>query len=419
MRTPIVVALMWVGLAPYPALALDWSLRSTLSESVEVNDNQFMRKTPAGSVGSYSTVTANAEARTPTSKFDVDADVNFRKYWGPGTDGISMTESRSDSFKARYEALGKNEGDKSYVEASWGEQSTAFALLNEFGRTTNATGFLDTASFSGGFERQLTVVDFVTLSARGSLISYDPPAGGTSYSDATASATWRHRVSPTLALTANSEVEWLQYDNAQNTSVVIQRDTAGIDIALTQLLSFRGTAGVGVVTTERGSSGLGGSGSGVTSSASGTVADYIADLLLTYRILKNTTLTLSGSRTVAPSVVGSLFKRDSVRAGLIHAFNSRTTLSLAADATRSTGAGSTSDYLSGSASLSYLLARDWNAQLSYRHLHVIPRTTDVGVGSIDPITGIPTLAFLTPSPVGSNSVTVVVSHAFTVLPRGQ
>ena len=39
--------------------------------------------------------------------------------------------------------------------------------------------------------------------------------------------------------------------------------------------------------------------------------------------------------------------------------------------------------------------------------------------SIDPITGIPTLAFLTPSPVGSNSVTVVVSHAFTVLPRRQ
>jgi len=413
--------LVSIGLAPSPALALDWSLRSTASESVEVNDNQFLRKTPAGSIGSYTTMTANAEARTPTSKFDFDADATFRKYWGPGTEGVGQTQSRSDSFKARYEAYGKNTADKNYIEASWGEQSAAFALLNEFGVQTNATGFLDTTSYGGGLERQLTFADFVTLSARSSLISYDPPGGGTSYSDTNATGSWRHRFSSTLALTANSGVEWLQYDNARNTSVVILRETAGLDMDLTQLLSFRGTAGVGVVSTERGGNGLSGSPSlsGVSSSASGSVADFVGDLLLTYKMLKSTTLTLSAAQTIAPSVVGSLFKRDIVRAGLVQAINSRTTLSLSADATRSTGGGTTTDYLSGSVSWSYVPARDWNAQLSYRYLHVIPGASGAGTGGIDPITGLPTALFQTQSPVSSNSVTVVVSREFTVLPRGQ
>jgi hypothetical protein len=419
-RTKILATLVAAGLAPSPALAVDWSMRSTASETVEANDNQFLRVNPAASLGSYSTITTNAEARTPTSKFDFDSEVNYRKYWGPGAEGSSLAESRSDTFKARYEAYGKDATDKNYLEASWNEQSAAFALLNEFGVQTGAIGMLDTATFSGGIERQLTFADFVTLSARSSLVSNDPPTGGTSFSDTTATATWRHRASATLALLASSEIEWLNYNNALNTGVTILRDTAGLDVELSPLLSFRGSAGIGVVMTERGSTGataVGPFATGGSSTGSSSAPDWVADFLLTYKMLKSTTFTLSGSQTIAPSVVGSLFKRDTVRAGLVHVLNSRTTLSLSADATRSIGAGSTSDYLSGSLSWNYLLARDWSANVSYRYLHVIPGSTP-GLG-VDPITGIPVAAFLTAGPVSSNSFTVVVSHEITVLPRGQ
>ena len=84
--TQVVVACL--GLAPGPALAWDWSLSSTLSQTFELNDNQFMRNMLAGgTLGSYTTVTANAVALTPTSRLTVDSDVGYRKYWGPGNRG--------------------------------------------------------------------------------------------------------------------------------------------------------------------------------------------------------------------------------------------------------------------------------------------------------------------------------------------
>ena len=85
MRNATRAALFCLALSPAPALAWDWSLDSTMSELVELNDNQFMRTMLAGgTLGSYTTVTANALARTETSRLTVDANVGYRKYWGPG-----------------------------------------------------------------------------------------------------------------------------------------------------------------------------------------------------------------------------------------------------------------------------------------------------------------------------------------------
>ena len=68
------------------------------SETIELNSNQFLRTSPAPSVGSYSTITANAEARTPISKFNFDADGTYRKYWGPGVEGV-QSEALNYGFR--------------------------------------------------------------------------------------------------------------------------------------------------------------------------------------------------------------------------------------------------------------------------------------------------------------------------------
>src|SRR3954447_2991612 len=102
-------------MAPLDALAFDWSLQTTQSETVELNSNQFLRASPAPSVGSYSTITANAEARTPTSRFDFNADGTYRKSWGPGADGIP-SETLNYGFKARYETTGKTAADREYID---------------------------------------------------------------------------------------------------------------------------------------------------------------------------------------------------------------------------------------------------------------------------------------------------------------
>ena len=100
----------------------------------------------------------------------------------------------------------------------------------------------------------------------------------------------------------------------------------------------------------------------------------------------------------------------SIHAGLTQVINDRSNVSLAGDASRQTSSGITNDFLSGSISYSYILARDWNASLTYRYLH---RTASTGGVLLDPVTGLPTSSI---GPASSNSIMVVVSKKTTIIP---
>jgi hypothetical protein len=197
-RTAIAVS-MCFGMAPSAAFALDWSLRTSQVEIIELNDNQFLRTSPAASVGSYSTITANAEARTPISKFNFDADGTYRKYWGPGVDGVP-SESLNHGFRARYEQNGKNTANREFLETSWRQQSTSLALLNDLGVVSNARGFLDRLTATGGIDRSITARDSVSLFATSTHTSYEPSSGGTPITDTVARGSWRHSVNRITAL---------------------------------------------------------------------------------------------------------------------------------------------------------------------------------------------------------------------------
>ena len=130
-------------------------------------------------------------------------------------------------------------------------------------------------------------------------------------------------------------------------------------------------------------------------------------------MLKNTTLTLLANQSIGPSVVGSLFKQNTISANLNHSINTRSSLSFSASGNRQIST-TTSDFVSASATYSYSFTRELSAQLTYRYLH---RFAGRGGGSIfDPITGTPTVSGL--GSADSNSIMLVVSHSYTVLPRG-
>jgi len=261
------------------AFAFDWSVKTTESETVELNSNQILRDSPAGSVGSYSTLTANAEARTPTGTFDFDGDGTYRKYWGPGIAGTA-SEFLSYGFKARYEQREKNKFDKEYVEASWRQQSTALALLNDLGVTSGLNGFLDRMTISGGIDRSLSAVDTLSLFATSTRTSYEPSAGGTAFTDTLARASWRHALSSTTGVSLSSEGELLDYDNALGTSIQIFRNQVGIDSSLSALLSFRGNVGAAYLVTEGGATTSVLGGFPTVSSTSSTVLDWVGDAVL-------------------------------------------------------------------------------------------------------------------------------------------
>ena len=99
MRTAAAAALTVLCVMPPAARAVDWSLRSTASETVELNNNMFLSPSPlGGTLGSYSSISANAEARTATSRFDFDSHVNYSKYWGPGASTLPTTENLGFGF---------------------------------------------------------------------------------------------------------------------------------------------------------------------------------------------------------------------------------------------------------------------------------------------------------------------------------
>jgi hypothetical protein len=139
-------------------------------------------------------------------------------------------------------------------------------------------------------------------------------------------------------------------------------------------------------------------------------------MVLTYRMLKDTTLTVFGNQSIGPSVVGSLTKTTSVGTGLSQTINSRSSLSFAASATRQVSTSS-SDFYSASVTYSYQLAREWNSQISYRHLHRTAPTGGTTSAVFDPITGVPIISAA--GAADSDSLMFVVTRNFTVLPAGK
>jgi hypothetical protein len=394
------------------AFAFDWSIKASESETVELNSNQFLRNSPAGSLGSYTTLNADAQARTPTSLFNFTGDGTYKKYWGPGAAGTA-SEFLNYGFKARYELKEKNRFDREYVETSWRQQSTSLALLNDLGVSVPTSGFIDQLTASGGIDRSITAVDTVTLFATSTRTSYEPSSAGTPFTDTLARGNWRRSLSSVTAINLSSEYELLEYGNAFNTQVQIFRDQAGFDATLSAVLSFRANAGIAYLVTDRGvsSSAFGG---GVSARpVSSSVSDWIGDAVLTYRMLKSTTLSITASQSVGPSIVGSLFKRDSITASLSHNINARSTLSFSASGNRQI-ATNTTDYASASATYSYNLTREWLASATYRYLHRFASTG--GTAIFDPITGTPTVSGI--GPADSHSLMFVVTHNWTVLPSG-
>jgi hypothetical protein len=403
-RTTAAAALVFLCVTPPAARAVDWSLRSTASETVELNNNMFLSPSPpGGTVGSYSTISANAEARTPTSRFDFDSHVNYNKYWGPGASGLPDTENLAFGFTGHYETTGKSSSDRNYLDAGFNQSSAAFALLGQLGVITNVAGSINTLNFGGGVDRSLSALDTVSLSARSTLSSYDPPSAGTAFTDTSATASWSHRLGSLTTITATSNPEWLSYDNPFGTNIVILRNQAGFDTSLSPFLSFRGNWGAAYVQTENG---------GVATPSS-SATGLIYDMSLTYKALKNTTFTLAANQSIGPTAVGSLVKTSSIYATAVQTINSVSTLSFSANFAQNTSVG-TSQYASASVTYSHSFTRDWTANLTYRYLHNFG-TTGGSVALAPIVAGIPNVTLS--SVASSNSLVVVVSKSITVLPH--
>ena len=199
---------------------------------------------PGWTLGSYTTVSANGIVLTPTSKLIFDGNVGYTKYWGPGTEGIAQTESNRVGLPAHYETWGKNKDDLEYLDGSFRRSSLLTAVLGDLGVLSNVHGDIDQGMIRGGSSaacRRLTPSPFrqarrsrptVRQAREYNIPSPLPPRPGATGS--TRSRLWRSTRSSSIWLTIRIPSE----------NLMLWRNTAGFETALSSVLSYGANLGV-------------------------------------------------------------------------------------------------------------------------------------------------------------------------------
>src|SRR5262249_34713756 len=207
--------------------------------------------------------------------------------------------------------------------------------------------------------------------------------------DVISTVAWKHSLSPTTVLTNFVSFDWFLADNIQQTQRLFWKFTTGLDSKLSPRLTFTGNVGWAFVNAYQ---------KGIAQPAIPPVEaaslvpkvvsanSILADIALTYQLLKTTNVSLTAAQAVVPLTTGALQKSDSIALILSHDINSRSNLSFAArfvhiPATASnsafTGQSGTSDFLSVSALYRYQLTREWRTNVSYTYRE---RDDQTGIG---------------------------------------
>src|SRR5262245_28826931 len=131
MTKSALLATVGLCVSAFGAPAADWIIKSRLNERVEVSDNYFLTPNPIG--GSYvstSFLTVDAIARTPTARFQLNSDMTFRTFGGPGAQDQpdALDGGGRVDFEKRADQLTKYR-----LAASWHSHDATTAQLKDIG----------------------------------------------------------------------------------------------------------------------------------------------------------------------------------------------------------------------------------------------------------------------------------------------
>lgn len=366
------------------AWAIDLQIRSSLSQTLEINDNRNMSVNSAGvTYAPVSSLVLDVLARTPTMRFEASGNLDYRTFFGPGAVNTNNALDRGARAK-----LTKTTRLTTYdIGASYSLRDAGTVQLDDVGIRT-VSGEIVTYALEGGFKHQIGARDTLLFSMRGSSVTFSSQPNN-DYQDITSTATWVHRANRILDMIGL--INYYFQDRASN-DIAMWRATGGVDARLSPRLSLRGSAGAVYIES---------SGTPVvpvngTPIVSGSGATWIADATLTYRLRATTRVSVAVARSVAPDGLGDISQRETISATLTEEVNRRSSLSFATGFSRN-GAGTSggaSDNLSASAIYAYRLTPELNANISYRFNQ---RMSDSGTAR-------------------SNSILMSVRRSVTVLP---
>jgi hypothetical protein len=357
----VLLATVCAGVAASGALAADFRVRTTLGQSLEINDNrQLSPHSPGFTYAPVSSLLLDILARTPTTRFEASGNLNYRTYFGPGS--TNMLNGLDKDARAKFTKTTKL---TTYdIAIFYSQRDATNVQLNDTGFAT-VTGDITTYALDGGLKHQFSPNDTFAFFSRGSSVSFTSPTQKP-YDDFTSTATWTHRANRWLDVIGLGNY---YFQDRTTGNITIWKTTGGVNARLSPRLTLIGSAGAAFLSANTEGNPIAPT---PLPASSGSSAGWIADVLATYRLRPTTRISLAAARSVAPDGLGNIQQRDTLNAVLVEEVNRRSSLTFTSGYSRNSGGGGggntpgTSDYFNASASYAYRLTPEVYTNIAYR-----------------------------------------------------
>jgi hypothetical protein len=379
-RTLVIITTIGAVLASGGAIAAEVAISGNVSETLQASDNFFLVSKPSGTtVQSNTAGTLNFFTGTPDTTYLLNTNLSYYKYFGPGAVDAGSVQWGTPAV-ANFQINHVTALDRFSLGASWTRSDAAVTQLVQSG-VGNARGSINTYSANAGVTHDLVRIDTISWTTNLSTVSFTDPTQ-TPYNDINSTILWAHTFSPTTTFTNSVNFDWFSQDNATDSQRLLWRFVTGMQSRLTPLLTFNGN--IGLIFANAYQNGNAQSTTpifvpGVTpfQPLIGAGHGWIGDVGLTYRWLKDTTVSFNAAQAVVPLFTGQLQQSSSLGVNLNRQINQLSNLSFFASYVQTTSpnqigplqfgqaTGTKSDFFSAGAVYSHRLTREWSASMSY------------------------------------------------------
>src|SRR5260221_1375088 len=328
------------------ALGADVAIKGNVNETLEASNNYFLATNPSGAtVKSLTSGTLDFLALTPTTRYLLDTNYSYYKYFGPGAADTSLTWGTPASANFRVDHL--TELDHYNFAASWTRTDAAVTSLAQTG-TGFAHGSITTYDVNGGVTHDLGRNDTISLTADANKVNFTDPSS-TPYTDVSSSLFWVHTLTPTTTVNTSANFDWFSQENAADSQRLMWRFMTGFQSQLSPLLTVHGNFGWIFANAYQNGNAAQNANSvapvtppiiiiipGVTPFIPGVTPfqplvgagnGWIGDFGFSYRLLKDTTVSAMVSNAIIPVFTGQLQQAESISMLVNHEIKSVSNLS--------------------------------------------------------------------------------------------
>ena len=350
-----------LAMSAQPAWAADWKWLYQLGSTAQYSDNIELLVHPKRPAGSDSTTGHfDLKALSPAWEWALAGDFGYLVYFGEGAPAQRTSMNGGANSKISTSAR-----DTDYsLSAHFSEAPAQSTQLTDLGIVNSNILQLNYGVMADVAHRanQLDTFD-ANIKADRSDFSQTSP-GVTPSSSLQGAGTWTRRLTRLIDGRVKGSVLYYRLEGNSQTEQLIYNIAVGGKARISKRLTIDAEIGPTLVQQ------LG--------PGSMTSVDVSGNVTLTYQPFRDVNFDLTLSQDVSPDNLGALNNVQSVAASVRYQVNDYASLSLLASFNNSAGTGKTSTsskYVTVSPSLSYQLARNWNAVLSYRWIRL-----DQGVG---------------------------------------